>query len=205
MIVTAGAVRRAAQTTLTTWFPSCLAEVCRDEGKTLICDDQARTDRDLIEQPRSWLRLAQPEDATPDQLPAVGVTCDGTSDVEQQEDGLYAANFEVIVAIWARGLDYDDVADLLPIYAGAAALALARHGDLGGLASWTVFTGWAFGELVDSRSSRTLGGAFVTFDVKAEGVIDVFAGPSTPPDDPCAAPPDDPTADTVTVIEHPLD
>jgi hypothetical protein len=102
-------------------------------------------------------------------------------------DGTYIATWDVQVAIWMWGGNYQDTQDRLGFYVIAVRQLMLQHPSLGGFAQTTTWRGEQYTEIA-STSFRTWGQAAVQFAVEVDGVVNAFAGPAEPPADPTAPP-----------------
>lgn len=187
-LIGADEVCGAVETTLTTWLPSVLAEINAAHSTALTLP----TTYDMPD-----ARSLQSGSA---EIPAVVVSSAGvTGTPERDPDGMYRASWTVIVSAFARGDDYRNTAQNVRGYALAVRTCLLQHPSLGGFASEVVWTGEEYAALA-SESARTIGGAFVTFTVTVDDVIDATAGPAAPPTTPTLISPDDPTVLTTELL-----
>lgn len=85
--------------------------------------------------------------------------------------GEYSATWRVIVTFFCHGGSYDDTATRARQYAKAGRAALVLNAQLGGLASDVQWVGEEY-DRIAGRAARTLAGAFVSFDVAVDGVLD---------------------------------
>lgn len=106
-----------------------------------------------------------------DNLPAVVVSSPGlSSSPERGETGVYTATWTVMVSVFARGDSYESTALHVRRYAAALRAAVLTDPSLGGLASELVWAGEEYDSL-DAAKSRTIGGGFVSFDVRVDDVM----------------------------------
>lgn len=190
-------VEAAAQETLQLWYPAYLAEVERQNGRT----------PGGLPQIRSWTNVADfsrwPEDA----LPCMVLICPGTADTPTQDggDGTYRATWALRAAVIVSADTEEHTRDLAKLYVDATKAAVIQHQTLGGFALATDWLGENYAPLpIDKR--RSLASGEVAFNVTVDGVLDRFAGPTTPPPvDPLADPGDWPTALTAEATVDRLD
>ncbi|MCU1616985.1 MAG: hypothetical protein JWO98_4525 [Frankiales bacterium] len=183
-------VRRAVLANLATWAPFYVGEAIRQTG---------------LELPGFTDFVNEPYNNAPTTIveaPRYVVACPGTLDrPSRRGDGTYIATWDVQIALWMWGGDYQETEDNLGYYAIAIRELMLQQPSLGGFAKSIEWRGERYAQ-VDATAFRTWGQAVVLFGVQVDGVVSAYAGPSTPPLDPTAppvpAPPVQSTSVTVT-------
>lgn len=187
-IITPATVRAAARDTLQTWSATYIGEVARQQGFEL-------------SPIQDWKVRQQYRTLPVGESPACWVTGLGTLTKPQRKgDGTYLVTWGVEVDLLIWGDDFENTEDLTGHYAAACVAALVQHGDLGGVAEATAWTGYRYAE-VEHSSTRTLGVGRLTFAVTVDGVVNSAVGP-TDPTQPVVVPPLVQTV-TVNVQEQP--
>jgi hypothetical protein len=180
-------VRQAVLATLADWAPFYIAEANRQTGVDL------PGFVDFVNEP-----IGSPETVVGDS-PRYIVAVPGTLEAPQRRgDGSYWATWDVQLALWMWGADYQDTQDRLGHYVVAIRQALTQHASLGRFAKSTTWRGERYAE-VSATAFRTWGQAVVMFGVQVAGVLDSYAGPATVPDDPTRPPVPDPAVRTTTI------
>lgn len=104
------------------------------------------------------------------ELPAVVISSPGLAEQPTRAEGpVWSAVWRIVITAFARGSDYRDTAANVRGYALAIRTALLQSPSLGGLSAGTDWVGEEYAAL-ESRAARTLGGAFVTFNVAVDDV-----------------------------------
>jgi hypothetical protein len=170
-VVSVGAVKRAVEATLQRWMPWTLLQVAEFEGRNPA----------QITQVRTWKRLPETAVIDFDQLPAIGVASSGLIGTPESDGDLSSrATWAVQVEVVVRGKSYDEVTDLVGLYAAAVRACLMQHPSLGGFADQTMWIGEDYAA-VDATKSRTLGAAVVEVAVTVDDVLNIHDAPAVPP------------------------
>lgn len=168
-------VRQAVLATLKLWAPFYVGEAVRQTGAAL------PGFTDFVNEP-----LDSP--TTVVEAPRYVVAVPGTvGPPKRKGDGSYLATWDVQIALWLWGADYQETQDHLSFYVTALRQLLLQQPSLGGFAMSTTWRAEKYVE-VSATAFRTLGQATLQFAVMVDGVVDAFAGPAVPPLDPTAAP-----------------
>jgi hypothetical protein len=184
-------VRRAVLDTLATWAPLYIAEANRQTTLEL------PGFKDWVNEP-----LLSPE--TVGEAPRYIVAVPGTlGQPYRKGDGTYIATWDVQVAIWMWGGDYQSTQDNLGHYTTAIRQLLLQQPSLGGFAKSTDWRGERYAE-VAATTFRTWGQAIGQFGVQVDGVINDFAGLPAVPGDPTAEPRPVPTVQNTQINIRPL-
>jgi hypothetical protein len=185
-------VRQAVLATLTRWAPFYVNEAIRQTGADLpgftdFVNEPLQAPTTVVEAPRYVVHvpgtLGQPR---------------------RKGDGTYIATWDVQIALWMWGADYQETEDKLGYYAIAIRELMLQQPSLGGFAEATVWRGERYAQAGAPTAYRTWGQALVQFGVTVDGVVSAFAGPATPPLDPTAEPKHDPAVVSTTVTVKPV-
>lgn len=169
-------VRRAVLATLALWGPSYINEAVRQTGQDL------PQFTDFVNEP---MISAQ----TMVEAPRYVVAVPGTLGVPHRKgDGSFIANFDVQIALWMWGGNYQETEDNLGYYSVAIRQIMLQQPSLGGFALSSTWRGERYAEAAAPTAFRTWGQAVVMFGVQVDGVVNAYAGPRTPPADPTALP-----------------
>jgi hypothetical protein len=181
-IITRGDVRDAVTAHLKDWAKAYIGEVAVQRGKERCDLPQFRSFRFSTEDVDKWAE---------DQLPACVIVCPGLADApDRQGDGIHDGEWSVGVGVIVSGRDQDSTDELVGIYTAAVRAALVQHPSLGGFASGVEWIDEDTIANLGFDDSRTIAGGRVVLKVKVDSVVDSFAGPKAPPDDPCVDPGD---------------
>jgi hypothetical protein len=148
VIVTAGTIRRAAQTVLKQQLPAVLDGLAEQEGMGL---------PPIV----TWRRLSDFLLITDLQSPAMVVTTPGVADTAERRGRDQRADWLVRVFTVVRGRTYEETADRVAAYVAAARTVLLSDADLGGLAAGCQWVRESYSEL-DNDKERTVGAGSVT-------------------------------------------
>jgi hypothetical protein len=181
-------VRQAVLATLATWAPFYVAEAIRQTGAEL------PGFTDFVNEP---LDSPTTVEEAPRYIVAVPGTIGGSPPM-RKGDGKYIATWDVQIALWLWGADYQETEDHLGYYVTAIRQLMLQQPSLGGFAMSTTWRAERYQE-VATTAFRTLGQAIVQFAVQVDGVVDAFAGPASPPVDPTAPPPAAPAVTSTSV------
>lgn len=179
-LIGAHQVCTAVEGTLQAWLPSILATVAPD-----------------LAAPVSYLLPSDEGFRRGEKVPAVVVSSPGLSGTPVQDgDGVYRATWDVVVAVYVRGQDYEPTARAVREYVKACRWSLLTHSTLGGFASELAWTSESY-EALERAQSRTLGGGYLGVTVTVADVMRLGESPGVPP---VSGPiPDLPTVRTRTV------
>lgn len=186
-------VRRAVLATLARWAPFYVGEAVRQSGY-----DDLPGFTDFKNEP-----LQAPVTIT--EAPRYVVAVPGTlGSPERRGNGMYRATWDVRVELWMWGGNYQECEDKLSFYAIAVRELMLQQASLGGLAESVVWRAERYAQVAAPTAFRTWGQAVVQFGVSVAEVVNAYAGPATPPDDPTALPPPDPIATSASVTVKPM-
>lgn len=186
-------VRQAVLSTLATWAPFYVNEACRQSGVALaqftdFVNEPLDSPTTVVEAPRYIVAVPQTLGAP-----------------HRQGDGTYLCTWDVQIALWLWGADYQETEDHLGYYVTAIRQLMLQQPSLGGFALSTTWRAERYLE-VNATAFRTLGQAVIQFAVQVDHVVSAFAGPAVPPTDPTAPAAAAPTAsgpNTITVTVGP--
>jgi len=190
-------VRQAVKATLDRWAPFYVAEAIRQVGA-----DPAEMPgfTDFVNQPLTSV-------VTHEEAPRYVVVVPGTlAPPERRGNGTYRAVWDVRIELWMWGADYQQTEDKLSNYLTALRQLLLQQASLGGFAESTTWRAERYAQVQGGDTTyRTWGQAVLQVAVSVDGVVDAFAGPAVPPDDPTAPPRAAPavTSTHVTVTPRP--
>jgi hypothetical protein len=178
----ADTARDAIKATLQLWTPSYIAAISAARGLPASGAGSMKPVQD-------WTIRPEYRTLPVSSSPAILVTCPGTVKGKAPTihgDGNIRADWLTEVSIVVFGDDWEPTADLTTRYATAVRAAILQHRSLNGVALNTVWLGEQYAE-VEHSSTRTLGVAVIHFAVTLDAVMNVQAGPITPPIAPAIA------------------
>lgn len=178
-LVTIEDVRAAFTTHLRTWTPAYIAEVARRAGTTMGPFRGYATE-------------------TGDEFPICITACAAAEDPAKGGDGIVAATFAVGAAAVVSAATRDEATILAGRYGAAIRACVIQHPDLSGFAEWAEWDGEAIDE-VAYDTGRAIVACTVKFRVGVDSVVDVNAGPATPPANPAVDPGDWPSVTTTPI------
>lgn len=114
-------------------------------------------------------------------------------------DGRATGYFLVNLSAIAQGVDMADTKKLARVYASAAAMAIVQHPDLGGFANdtaWMDLKNFPISKGLEAE--RSLMAVALVLVIEVHGIMNAFAGPDAPLEDPSKSPGERPTAKTVS-------
>ncbi len=167
-LITADTVCSAAQGILTTH----MADVATSLGL-----DQAPAPLGTV---RAWDQVPTLEALTTANFPAGAITSPGlvTAPTRRGTWGTgHDATWRLVVGIYDKGGSFNETAHRVRTWAALIRATLLLHPSLGGLASSLSWVGEEYRQITERKSSRTIGGCAVAFDVTVDNVIDPAAGP----------------------------
>lgn len=130
--------------------------------------------RDALGRVKRWDQvptLAALMAANPASFPTGGVTTPGLAGPPvRQGAGAYDATWRIEVGVFDRASTWTTTARLLRDWAAVLRQTLCAHPTLGGIAEQTAWVGEDYRQIAD-RSSRTLGGCSVRFDVLVKNAL----------------------------------
>lgn len=195
-IVTVSDVWTALQDTLKLWFPTYLREQERVSGRAYA----------VLRRPVGWRVFTESLDTKiGDQFPVCVIVAPGiATPLEQRENSLYSAVFEMGVSVIVKARDVSETLSLAAQYGAAMRKIILDHGSLGGLASGTSVIGEDYNEIPD-ESQRTLAAAQLIVSIRVDNAAAGTGGPLEPEPEPAEeeADPGGPTFGTVatTVLD----
>lgn len=177
-IVSGRDVRLAMVAHLKKWFPTYLAEVCRN----------ANRDPEKVPGFRSWVSALDIEDRYEEhQLPSCLVVAPGLLTDPEKMSGKWQAVWSVSVAAVVASQDRENTFELTELYAAAIRAAVLHKPSLGGFATATDWIGERYDE-IPNDTLRTLAAGAVQFGVAVDNALEVNAGPDEPGQDPAERP-----------------
>lgn len=129
-------------------------------------------------------------------LPAGAISSPGLATVPVRLTTGYDATWQLEVAVFDRGRDYNETASKVRDWAAVVRQVLVQNPTLGGVAATLKWVGESYAQLPDRSAARTIGGCSVLVNVTARSVIDI--APYAPPDQP-GLPVVESTQSTITV------
>lgn len=183
-IITRGDVERAALATLKLWMPAYLAELERQQGR----------DPESLPRVRRWFILDELADVPVGGGPTIAIVSPGLAGDRPNagNDGKYDARFRLGVGIFLGARDQEASHDLAGIYVAAIRSILVQHPTLGDVAAGIEWLEESYDDLGTPAGSSPredqLAAGRVLVAVTMREVVDPFAGPAEPPDDPYEVP-----------------
>ncbi len=170
-------VERRVMAHVQAWTPTCVAAIESKYGLAMRA----------LGTVQSWDRASEFEtfdEATPTSVLVVspGMTGPPVRDGE----GKYRATFEVVLGVLVESTTSPEARDLVGRWARAMSLAMTRPGLEGvhGAARWM---GEEF-DVIPFEATRTMAAARIPFEVEFEDVLETWAGPTEPLEDPYEVP-----------------
>jgi hypothetical protein len=190
-IVTGHDVEEAVRDHLKEWSVTYLAEMERLTGR----------DPETLPKVRSWtIEPDEPATKWPeDQFPAVVVVSPGL--VEQpyvEGDGTVYATWTIGLAALTSARTEQATRELAKVYAAHLRAIMLQRPSIGGFASDTHWLDEDY-NILPTDTRRSLAAGYLVFNVTAAQVLNVYGGPTEPPDEPYEDPADWPTVDTTEV------
>jgi hypothetical protein len=171
-IVSGGDVEDWCFAVLQRWSCTYLAEVERQHG----------IPAGSLPLPRGWVPAPTFEKWPEDQIPAVVLTCTGTTEPPLKNgDGSYRARWAVRLAVLCSASTQALSRRLAQLYLAAHATILTQRPSLEGHAAGVRWLGEDY-TLIDHADSRSLWAGEGQFTVEVDGVRCANAGPVTPSD-----------------------
>jgi hypothetical protein len=165
-IVTGGAVREAVRATIRTWLPTYTAEVERQTGRAL----------PTVRSYGSGLPVEFPDGYLPGiVIVAPGLVSEPTRTGAGRFDAVWAVGVSVVVACPDREAAYTQAED----FTAALRALMVQQGSLGGLADGLDWISEEVSE-VAGTTERSIHAGLLEFAVNVPGVMDAFAGFTTP-------------------------
>lgn len=159
----------AVLATLKSWLPTYLAH--------------ARGERVLpirLKRPASYANTLDDDEFVDHTLPAIVVTTAATSDVQQDGDGFYLANWHVIVTAIVRGRTPPETRAIAALFGGCVRDVLTDRPTLNGFAAATKFTAGNVAPVADpTEAGRYLCAGINQFTVSVDDILREAAGPAT--------------------------
>jgi hypothetical protein len=163
----------AVLATLKSWLPTYLAQAERQRGLA----------SRLLPRPRgeSYANTLEDTEFLDHRLPAIIVTTAAPTDVAQDGDGFYIADWHVVVSAVVRGRKPEETRGIAALYGGCVRDILTDRPTLGGFASATKWIPGGGVAPVDdpTPAGRYLAAGINQFTVSVDDVLREAAGPAT--------------------------
>lgn len=174
-IITGKHVRTATRSHIRKWFPTYLAEVAREDGRSTSAMPHFKSYSSAFDMPDG--RFIE------DAIPACIIVCPGWMDAPERRGGLWTVKWAVGLGAVVSGRNREETVELAELYVAALRACVGQHQSLGGLATACDPIGERYDDIPNDMS-RTLVGGTVQFAVEIPATLMPGEGPDEPLEDP---------------------
>jgi hypothetical protein len=190
-IIVATEVEDALKATIEEWAPTYLRFLERHLGKEPM----------WLPNFRSYVVTSDFDHWPEEQLPAILIISPEINKPAPDGNKDYRADFPINVGVFAAGNDRSSSEKLVKYYGAALRALLLQKGNLGGIATATVWDGEKFDVHVPEAGKRTVGTAEIELTTEVRQVVRRLGGPSEPLPPPEAEPSPWPLVEHVTPVK----